>query len=150
MTESESRRKAHLAHTLDPRDTNVFGSIFGGVIMGIMDKAAAVAAWRYAGGRAVTASVHSISFRSPIQVGELVIAEAEVVYVGRSSMEVVVTVEAEEVFSGARRLAADGFFTMVAVDESLRPIAIPPYTPVTEEEREKWSQAETRRKSYIS
>src|SRR4051812_7687413 len=100
----ELRRTGELIATLDPKDTNVYGNIFGGVIMSLMDKAAAVAAWRYARMRVLTASVNEIVFHSPIRVGEIVRAAATVVYVGRTSLEVEVVVEAENVVTGDIRL----------------------------------------------
>ena len=139
-------RTGELVTTLDPKDTNAYGNIFGGVIMSLMDKAAAVAAWRYARMPVVTASVGDITFHSPILVGEVVTAAATVVHVGRTSLEVEVVVEAENVITGATRRGASGFFTMVAVDEGWRPAAVPPWRPETAEERRKWEAAEERRR----
>ena len=134
-----------LVETLDPKDTNAYGSIFGGVIMGLMDKAAAVAAWRYARMRVVTASAEEITFVTPIRVGEVVTVEATIVYVGRSSMEIDVTVEAEDVVSGDSRRAAAGVFTMVAVDDRWAPARIPPWIPATPAEKERAEEAAARK-----
>jgi acyl-CoA thioesterase YciA len=142
----ERTRTGELITTLDPKDTNAYGNIFGGVIMSLMDKAAAIAAWRYARMRVLTASVGNITFRSPILVGEIVRAAATVIHVGRSSLEVEVTVEAENVVTGAKRQAASGFFTMVAVDDEWRPAAVPPWRPTTDEDQRKWEMAEARRR----
>ncbi|WP_129126910.1 acyl-CoA thioesterase [Geomonas oryzae] len=139
-------RKAELIETLLPKDTNSYGNIFGGVIMSIMDKTAGVVCWRYARKRVVTACAQRISFHTPINVGEVIYSRATIVHVGRSSMEVEVEVEAENVTDGERRLAASGIFTMVAVDENWHPSPVPQWQPVTEAEIEKWRAAEKRRK----
>lgn len=139
-------RKAELIETLLPKDTNSYGNIFGGVIMSIMDKTAGVVCWRYARKRVVTACAQRISFHTPINVGEVIYSRATIIHVGRSSMEVEVEVEAENVTDGEKRLAASGIFTMVAVDENWHPSPVPQWQPVTEAEIEKWRAVEKRRK----
>ncbi|GAW67129.1 thioesterase [Geoanaerobacter pelophilus] len=139
-------RKAELIETLLPKDTNSYGNIFGGVIMSIMDKTAGVACWRYARKRVVTARAHRINFHAPINVGEVVYSRATIIHVGRSSMEVELEVEVENVIDGSRRRAASGLFTMVAVDENWHASPVPQWQPVTEAEIEKWREVEKRRK----
>lgn len=139
-------RKAELIETLLPKDTNGYGNIFGGVIMSIMDKTAGVACWRYSRKRVVTACAQRISFHTPINMGEVVYSRATIVHVGRSSMEVEVEVEAENVMDGTVRRAASGIFTMVAVDENWHPSPVPPWQPVTDEDIAKWREVEQRRK----
>ena len=141
-----NERQGELIETLQPKDTNGEGNIFGGIIMSIMDKTAAVAAWRYSKHRVVTACAQQISFHTPINVGEVVYSRATIVHVGRSSMETEIQVEVENVFQGTRRLAASGFFTMVALDDDGRPVQVPPWKPETEEEKRKWEEVERRRK----
>jgi acyl-CoA hydrolase len=145
MFEGETNRVGTLIETLLPKDTNSHGSIFGGIIMSIMDKAAGVAAWQYAKNPVVTAGVEGITFHTPIQVGEVVKAVATIVYTGRSSMDIEVLVEAADVIAGTQRLAASGIFTMVAVDAGGQTIPVPTFTPETEVDWEKYRQAETRR-----
>jgi acyl-CoA hydrolase len=135
-------RKAELIETLLPKDTNGYGNIFGGVIMSIMDKTAAVACWRYSKRRVVTAGAQRISFHAPINMGEVVYSRATIIYVGRTSMEV----EVENVIEGTRRRGASGQFTMVAVDENWHPTEVPAWQPVTEAELEKWRRVERSRK----
>ena len=139
-------RKAELIETLLPKDTNSYGNIFGGVIMSIMDKTAGVACWRYSRKRVVTACAQRISFHTPINMGEVVYSRATIIHVGRSSMEVEVEVEVEDVFEGSKRRAASGIFTMVAVDESGHASPVPSFEPVTEADKEKWRQVELGRK----
>jgi len=144
--DEDSRRRGELIQVLDPKDTNVYGNIFGGVIMSMMDKAAAIVAWRYARLRVLTAGVDRIAFHSPIQVGEVVRASSTIVYVGRSSMEVEVVVSVQNLITGEDRIAASGFLTMVAVDDVWRPTEIPGWQPVAEEDVAKWREAAERRK----
>ncbi|AJE02558.1 acyl-CoA thioesterase [Geobacter pickeringii] len=134
-----------LIETLLPQDTNPVGSIFGGVLMSLMDKAAAITAWRYTRGVVVTAGVEEISFLRPVRVGEVVKVCARVVNTGRTSLDMDVVVEAEDVFTGESAMAARGFFTMVALDKEGMPTEVPPWNPRTAEERQERDQARTRR-----
>ncbi len=144
---ARENRQAILIETLLPKDTNSYGNIFGGVIMSMMDKTAGVVCWRYAKQRVLTACAENITFHTPIETGELVTSTAEIVHVGRCSMQVEVVVDVENVMTGSTRRGASGIFTMVAVDESWRPAAVPPWKPETEEELHKWREAEARKKA---
>lgn len=146
MLNGNSPRESILVETLLPKDTNAAGHIFGGVVMSLMDKAAAVAALRYAKKRVVTASAEEINFVNPIYVGEVVRAKAKVVYTGRTSMDVEVIVETENIFKESSRLAATGLFVMVAVDDQGKPVPIPQWEPDTEEGKRKYREALERRK----
>ena len=84
-----------------PGDANNMGHVFGGVIMAMMDKTAAIAAYRHCRAPVVTASVDRVDFREPIHLGDLVVMKASVNYVGKTSMEVGVRVEAEELLTAA-------------------------------------------------
>lgn len=146
MPHGKSPRENTLIETLLPKDTNASGHIFGGVVMSLMDKAAAVASWRYSKQRVVTAGAEEITFVTPIHVGEVVRANATVIYTGRTSMDVEVIVEAENIFEESSRLAATGLFIMVAVDDQGKPTPIPQWEPDTEEEKKKHKEGLERRK----
>src|SRR2546429_5002050 len=92
-----------LTELMMPHHANIMGNVFGGVILALVDRVAAVAAIRHARRQSVTVSVDKVDFREPIKVGELVTAMARVNFTGRSSMEVGVKVIAENVLSGERR-----------------------------------------------
>jgi acyl-CoA hydrolase len=145
MFAGESNRVGILIETLLPKDTNSHGSIFGGIIMSIMDKAAGVAAWKYAQNPVVTAGVEQITFHTPIQVGEVVRATATVIYTGRTSIDIEVLVEATEIIGNTKRVAASGIFTMVAIDAAKRAKAVPAFTPETALEKKKYQAAAARR-----
>ena len=134
-----------LIETLLPQDTNPSGHIFGGVLMSLMDKASAIAAWRYARSEVVTAGAEQISLIRPVRVGEVVKVCARVVNTGRTSLDIDVLVETENVFTGESAVAARGFFTMVALDREGKPTEVPPWEPRTEEERRLCDEARARR-----
>lgn len=127
-----------------PSHANNLGTAFGGQIMSWMDVAAAVAAARHARRVAVTASVDAIQFLAPVHRGDAVVLRSEVTYVGRTSMEVSVTVDAETLLTGEVRRTVEAFFTFVAVDESGRPAPVPPLAPETDEERARFQAGAAR------
>lgn len=117
--------KATLLESVFPTDTNPQGTLFGGQLVAWMDKAAGIAAMRQARRTVVTAAIENISFKVPIQVGDLVELKARVVSVGRTSMVVEVEVFREGPFGADRELCTIGRFTMVALDEDRRPTPVP-------------------------
>ncbi len=118
--------EAILAQMVLPAQTNPAGNIHGGEIMKLMDSTAGVSAMKHARTGVVTARVDEIQFKHPIHVGEHVTCTAHVVYAGHSSMEVFVTVESENLYTGAVKVAQTAFFTMVAIDQFGKPTAVPP------------------------
>ena len=129
-----------------PHHANNLGHVFGGVMLSMMDRTAAVAAFRHCRLNVVTASIDRVDFREPIHVGDLVVMKASVNFVGRTSMEVGVRVEAEELLTGRRRHTNSCYLTFVAVDRNGRPIEIPPVAPETPDELRRFQAAEQRRK----
>jgi acyl-CoA hydrolase len=129
-----------------PQDANNLGHVFGGAILALMDKTAAVAAIRHARVSCVTASIDRIDFREPIHLGDLVVMKASVNYVGRTSMEVGVRVEAEDMISGSRRHTNSAYLTFVAIDRGGSPVEIPLVVPETAEEERRYQAAQERRR----
>lgn len=132
-----------------PQDANNLGHVFGGVILSMMDKTAAVAAYRHARLPSVTVSIDRVDFREPIYVGNLVVMKASVNTVGRTSMEVGVRVEAEDLLTGNRRHTNSCYLTFVAVDANGRPVEVPGLIPETDEERRRYAAAQARRKRRL-
>lgn len=132
-----------------PQDANNLGHVFGGVILAMMDKTAAVCAIRHARSTCVTASIDRVDFREPIHLGDLVVMKASVNYVGRSSMEIGVRVEAEDLISGERRHTNSCYLTFVAVDHDGKPIEVPEIMPETAEEVRRHGAAEDRRRRRL-
>src|SRR6476620_10881219 len=128
-----------------PGDANNLGHVFGGVILSMMDKCAAIVAFRHSRKSVVTASIDRVDFREPIHLGDLVVMKASVNYVGRTSMEVGVRVEAEELMTGRRRHTNSCYLTFVAVDRAGRPIEVPGLIPETPDEVRRYDAAKERR-----
>lgn len=132
-----------------PGQANNLGHVFGGVVLAMMDKAAAVTAIRHARTTCVTASIDRVDFREPIHLGDLVVMQASVNYVGRTSMEVGVRVEAEDLLTGNRRHTNSCYLTFVAVDRNGRPIEVPEITPESPEEIRRYQAAVERRRRRL-
>ncbi len=132
-----------------PQHANNLGHVFGGVILSMLDRVAAVAAIRHARQNCVTVSVDRVDFREPIRLGDLVVMRASVNYVGRTSMEVGVRVEAENLMTGERRHTNSCYVTFVAIDKNHRPVRIPPVQPETEDENRRYLAAQERRRRRL-
>jgi acyl-CoA hydrolase len=118
-------------------------------VLAMMDKTAAVAAIRHARRTCVTASIDRVDFREPIHLGDLVVMHASVNYVGRTSMEIGVRVEAEDLFSGKRRHTNSCYLTFVAVDQQGRPIEVPDIVPESPDEQRRYRAAVERRRRRL-
>lgn len=146
-TVSESRHET--SELMMPQDANNLGHVFGGVMLSMMDKAAAVAAFRHARRACVTASIDRVDFREPIHVGDLVVMKASVNFAGRTSMEVGVRVEAEDMISGVRRHTNSAYLTFVAVDRNGRPVEVAELVPETSEQKRRFVAAQERRRRRL-
>ncbi len=134
------------ARLMMPTDANVLGNVFGGAIMRYMDEVAAIVAWRHAGRNCVTASIDRMNFWKPVYVGNVLILRAAVNYVGETSMEVGVRIEAQEPSTGKVTHTGSCYLTYVAIDENRRPVRIPKLRPTNADERRRYREAQTRRK----
>jgi acyl-CoA hydrolase len=119
------------------------------VILAMMDTASAVCAIRHARTTCVTASVDRVDFREPIHLGDLVIMKCSVNFVGRSSMEVGVRVEAEDLQTGNRRHTNSCYLTFVAIDRNGRPVEVPKLIHETEDEKRRFEAAKERRRRRL-
>jgi acyl-CoA hydrolase len=144
-----SSSRVEMTEIVLPGDTNALGTIFGGKVMQWIDIAAGVAGMRHSGGPVVTASIDALHFLTPIHVGEVVLLQAQVNYVGRTSMEAGVRVEAEDPTSGARRYTTKAYLTLVAIDRAGRPRPVRPLILATEEDQRRAAAAEVRRKMRL-
>lgn len=130
-----------------PNQTNNFNTMFGGEVMAMMDKAAAIAALRFCRAPVVTASSERIDFRTPIHAGEIVESVARVIYVGRTSMIVRVHLFAEHPLVGERRLCTTGYFSMVAVAKNGEKHAVPQLVLEDQAVRAEWGVGEEIRRT---
>jgi acyl-CoA hydrolase len=128
-----------------PPDANMYGSVFGGKILQMVDKAAAVCAMRHAGKPCVTVAMDRVEFMVPIRLGVMLIVEAQINGAGTTSMEIGVEVYAEDIEKGTRRHTNSCLVTMVAVDKAGRPASIPALLVETPEEKARQAAAEERR-----
>lgn len=128
-----------------PNDANTLGNVLGGKVMHLVDLAAALAAVRHARCSVVTASVDHMSFLHPIHIGKLIVLRSSVNRVFRTSMEVGVRVEVENLVTGEIQHTSSAYLTFVALDKSGRRVIIAPVIPETEDEKRRYKEAEERR-----
>lgn len=132
-------------------DTNLLGTVHGGVIMKMADDVAGAVAQRHSGGPAVTASMDEMAFLEPVKVGDLVHAQAQVNWTGRTSLEVGVRILAEPWNEAATaKTVATAYLVFVALDASGCPREVPPVQPETDEDRRRYVEAEIRRTSRLA
>ncbi|SFF26572.1 acyl-CoA thioesterase [Flavobacterium xueshanense] len=108
-----------------PSHTNFSGKIHGGYILSLLDQIAFACASKFSGNYCVTASVDTVNFLKPIEVGELVTMKASVNYVGNSSMIIGIRVEAENIQTGKIKHCNSSYFTMVAKDNDGKSMLVP-------------------------
>jgi uncharacterized protein (TIGR00369 family) len=139
-----------LHQLMQPAHANAMGNVHGGVILKIADEAAAICAMRHARRQCVTVAIDSVSFHSPVHVGQLLALTAALTYVGRSSLEVHVSVHAEDPISGVITHTNSAYFVFVALDEHGRPTAVPAIEFETDEERARFAEAGERQKLRLA
>jgi acyl-CoA hydrolase len=138
MNSSEPFDRANevrMSELMTPESANFLGNVFGGAILAMLDKVAYVTASRYAGRTCVTASIDRVDFISPIYVGEVVHMVGRVVYVGRTSVQTLVEVYAEDIQTGAYRHTNSCTATLVAIDDDHKPHPVPQFTTNTVQEK---------------
>lgn len=135
---------------MNPEDANPSGNVHGGVIMKYVDTAAGSVAIRHARKICVTASIDRLDFHYPVYVGDLLILKASLNLVGRSSLEVGVRVEAENLLTGEVRHTASAYLTFVAIDKQGRPSEVPPLLLTEEDDKRRNCEAQIRRKSRLA
>ena len=124
-----------------PSETNPLNNLFGGELLARMDRAASIAARRHSRRIVVTASVNHVAFNRAIPLGSVVTVEAKVSRSFKSSMEIYIDVWIEDRESGHKNKANEAIYTFVAVDETGRPVPVPPIEPQTELEKQRFDAA---------
>ena len=143
MEKRPSDSKIITSEVVWPHKANIAGNMHGGEIMKMMDSTAYAASRRYANTNTVTARVDELQFHSPVYIGDLITCTAEVVYVGRSSMQVKVVVEVESLECKDvcyKRMALSAYFTMVALDEHNKTVQVPALIITTDEEKANYEE----------
>jgi acyl-CoA hydrolase len=138
------------ADLAEPQSQNVAGTLFGGVLLGFIDRAAAFCAMKHAGRPVVTKSFDDVEFNQPIYIGELVVAKASVNFTGTTSMEIGVKVYAQNPITGDERHTNTCYATFVALDENGRPARVPPILPETDEEKRRNEAGRARREERLA
>jgi uncharacterized protein (TIGR00369 family) len=139
-----------MAQLMNPEDANPAGNVHGGVIMRLIDNATGCAACRHARSNVVTASIDRLDFHNPVFVGDLVTLNASLNFVGKTSMELGVRVEAENLITGHKRHTASAYLTFVALDSNGRPLPLSPLVLETDEEKRRNQEAKERRKTRLA
>lgn len=135
-----------LSHIMTGNDTNLLGTVHGGVIMKLADDAAGAVAGRHSGGPAVTAAMDEMVFVEPVRVGDLVHVQAQCNWTGRTSLEVGVRVLAERwnESTPATRVGT-AYLVFAAVDADGKPRSVPPVIPETDRDKRRYQEAQIRR-----
>jgi acyl-CoA hydrolase len=131
------------------QDANMAGNVHGGTIMKMVDEVAGVAAVRHCGTRVVTAALDRMTFAQPVFVGQLVTVKATVNAAWRTSMEVGVRVESENVRTGDVTHTSTAYLTMVALTDEGQPMQVPGVEPETEDEKRRQREAQLRRDNRL-
>jgi acyl-CoA hydrolase len=145
-----SASRSVLVQAMGPSEANAIGSVHGGVVMRLVDEAAAVSAIRHCRNLVVTAGFDRMTFLVAIRVGQLLTLRASVNAVWRTSMEVGVRVESEDMLSGEVRHTNSAYLTMVALGPDGRPTPVPPLMTEDDEDRRREQEAQLRRSSALA
>ncbi len=145
-----SASRVVISQVMGPTEANVHGNVHGGIIMKLVDEAGGVAALHHCRRSCVTVAIDSLSFLHPVRIGNLLTLHAEVTYVGRTSIETEVRVEAEDMLTGQVTHVASAYVVYVALDAQGRPAPVPPLLAETDDERRRMEQARLRREERLA
>lgn len=153
MSQPERREAGESVTTLQrlmlPEHANQLGAVHGGEVMKAVDEAGAICAMRHARRPCVTVCLDSMEFHSPVRVGQLLKCNARVTWTGRTSIEVRVQVEAEDVIAGQVTLTNSAFIVYVALDHAGKPTEVTPLALVSAEDERLWQEATLRQRERI-
>jgi acyl-CoA hydrolase len=137
-------------HLMMPQDANIQGNVYGGTIMKLMDEIAGSVAALHARKNVVTASVDQMSFYEPVYIGNLLMLKASVNFVGKTSMEVGVRIEARDLRTGKTLHTGSSYLTFVALDQAGKPTEIAQIIPETPAEKRRFEEGKARRQRRLS
>ena len=146
---SPSESNADVIVRMFPSDANPAGNVFGGEILKHIDMVAGIVAQRHSQSNAVTVSMDSVNFLKPVYVGNVLKLNARINYVHNSSMEIEISVEAEDIVTGIRTITGTAFVTFVALDSKGKPMKVPQLTLQTDEDRKKFEEGKLRMQKRI-
>jgi acyl-CoA hydrolase len=139
-----------LTQFMQPEHSNSLGTVHGGVVLKLCDECGGIVARRHARRPTVTVTVDSVTFHKPVLVGQLLLVHGAITYVGNTSMEVELRVEAENLMTGEIVHTNSAYFVYVALDDDLRPTPVPPLALRTEEERRKFAAGRQRQQARLA
>ena len=146
---TEDTRSVTMAHMMLPQHANPAGNVHGGVIMKFIDDAAGVVATKHARTNVVTAAIERLDFHRPVFIGNLLILKASLNVTGKSSMEIGVRVEAEDLLTGGIKHIASAYLTFVSLNSEGRSLPVTPFTPTTEDGIRRAKEAANRKQCYL-
>jgi acyl-CoA hydrolase len=145
-----SETRLVLTHLMQPADANFMGNIHGGIMMKLIDEAAGACAYRFCRTKVVTAAIDRIDFHHSVQVGNLVRLLANVNFAGKTSVEVGIRVEAEDLTTGMVAHTNSAYLVFVALSDSGKPIPVPTLIPETPDQKHWYAEAEERRRKRLA
>lgn len=133
-----------LSQLILPSQANPAGNAHGGELLKMMDNCAYVCATKHSRANAVTAGIDNVSFHAPVFVGNQVTCKAHLSYVSNRSMEIAVSIDAEDLIAGTKQCSMTAYFIFVAIDENLEVIQLDPVVLQTDTERSSFEAGEAR------
>ena len=146
---SPSESNAEVIVRMFPSDANPAGNVFGGEILKHIDMVAGIVAQRHSQSNAVTVSMDSVTFLKPVFVGNVLTLNARINYVHKSSMEIEVKAEAEDIVTGIKTVTGTAFVTFVSLDENGKPMLAPQLSLKTDDDRTKFEEGKIRMEKRI-
>ena len=138
-----------ISQIMNPEHANLLGNVHGGVILKLCDECGGITTARHARRPAVTVAVDSMAFHEPVRVGQLLRLRGRITYVGRSSMEVEVIVQAEDLLTGEISHTNSAYYIFVALDERGLPTEVPRLELTNEAERQRFEEGEERQRQRL-
>lgn len=135
---------------MQPEHSNSLGTVHGGVILKLCDECGGIVAARHARRPAVTVTVDSVTFHRPVYVGQVLFVHGRITYVGNTSMEVELRVEAENLLTGEVTHTSSAYFVYVALDDQVRPTRVPKLDLQTDDERQRFEEGRARQTARLA
>ncbi len=135
---------------LQPEHSNSLGTVHGGVVLKLCDECGGIVSRRHSRRPAATITVDRVNFHRPVQVGQLLLVHGKLAYVGTSSMEVELCVEAEDLLTGERIHTNSAYIVYVALDDNLRPTPVPPLELITKEDYRRFAEGKIRQENRMA
>ena len=139
-----------LSQFMQPEHSNSQGRVHGGVVLKLCDECGGIVAARHARRPVVTVTVDSVTFHRPIELGSLLLIHGRLTYVGTTSMEVELRVEAENLLTGEITHTNSAYFVYVALDDNRRPTPVPRLDLHSNEEHQRFEQGRARQAARIA